>query len=71
MDDAVNKARIFGHRGPHPEAYHRAVFDRLTQATDGLSGGAYRDALETELRAIGQEARTPGAPLNDLLRRVP
>lgn len=33
--------------------------------------GAYRSALEAELRIVGQEARTSGAVLNDLLRRVP
>jgi hypothetical protein len=67
LDDAVNKIRVPGHRGPHPEAYHQAVFDRINQATDGLSGSAYKSALETELGAIGKEAATSGSTLNKLL----
>lgn len=46
-------------RRTHPEAYHHAVFDRLTAATNGLSGEAYRDKLQAELHAIGREIQTP------------
>ncbi len=67
LQDALNKINVPGHRGPHPEKYHQAVFDRLTSATNGLNGPAYRNALETELRAIGKDAATPGNPLNRLL----
>ena len=69
LNDALNKIAVPGHKGPHPEAYHQAVFDRLTSATDGLSGSAYRDALQTELRVIGREIQTPGSPLNGLVTK--
>jgi hypothetical protein len=67
LDDALNTVRVPGHAGPHPQAYHQAVYDRLISATDGLSGDAYRQALRTELSAIGQEAATSGSMLNNLL----
>jgi RHS repeat-associated protein len=67
LEDALNKIAVPGHRGPHPEAYHQAVFDRLTSATNGKSGGAYRDALQAELRAIGREIQAPGSVLNQLV----
>lgn len=69
LKDAVNKVRVAGHSGPHPEAYHRAVFDRLLSATNGLRGGtdAYRQAVIRELEKIGKEAATRGTSLNKLL----
>jgi hypothetical protein len=67
LEDAANKVSIPGHKGPHPEAYHQAVFDRLTLATQGKSGSAYGQALRNELDAIRVDAMTPGNPLNKLL----
>ncbi len=67
LEDAANKVAIPGHAGPHPEAYHRAIFDRLSNVTDGLSGQAYKDALLNELGQISQDAQTLGNPLNSLL----
>jgi len=58
-----------GHKGPHPEAYHQAVFRRLTEATDGLSGTSYREALQTELNAIANELKIPGSALNNLITK--
>jgi RHS repeat-associated protein len=71
MHDPANLAKIFGHYGPHPEVYHRLVYDRLVQATEGLSGDAYKSAFRAELSSIKREAMTPGTELNDLIRRVP
>jgi hypothetical protein len=70
MDDAANKVFVPGHKGPHPEAYHSAVYDRLVNAVRGKNGAAYRDALDKELRAIGREAATPGTLLNRLITRT-
>ena len=67
LDDARNKVRIPGHKGPHPQKYHEAVFERLNQATEGLSGKKYAEAFAKELEAIRTEAATPGTFLNDLL----
>ncbi|MBZ0143937.1 MAG: AHH domain-containing protein, partial [Rhodocyclaceae bacterium] len=67
LDDLANKVRVPGHFGPHPEAYHQAVFDRLTAATQGLSGDAYGTAFRTELAAVLTESATEGSVLNLLL----
>jgi hypothetical protein len=67
LEDAANKVAVPGHRGPHPEAYHKAVFERVTAATEGLEGDAYSAALKAELDALGAEAATPGTMLNKLL----
>lgn len=69
LDDALNKVSVPGHKGPHPEAYHQEIFDRLTSATNGLNGTAYNDALQTELNAIAKELQTPGSVLNSLVTK--
>ena len=69
LEDSLNKIAVPGHAGPHPEAYHQAVFDRLLSATNGLSGPAYRDALQTEIRAIGRDIQAPGSVLNQLVTK--
>ena len=69
LDDAANRVRIPGHGGPHPEAYHEAVFDRLRTATRGLKGDAYSSMFKAELDAIRTESATPGTALNRLVVR--
>ena len=71
LDDALNKLAIPGHKGPHPETYHQLVYDRLLAATKGLSGDAYRAALEAELAALKAEASTVGCIINKLLTKTP
>jgi hypothetical protein len=71
LDDASNRIEVLGHRGPHPREYHQTVFDRLTQATEGLVGAEYRAALVNELRAIAADVTTPGSPLNKLVTKTP
>jgi hypothetical protein len=68
LDDALNRARIPGHRGPHPQGYHEAVFERLSNAVEGRSGEAYSAAFRNQLDAIRTEATTAGSHLNRLLR---
>jgi hypothetical protein len=67
MEDAANKIAISAHRGPHPQADHEAVFQRLGNATEGISGGAYSAAFRSKLGSIRSEASTAGATLNKLL----
>ncbi|HYV47455.1 MAG TPA: AHH domain-containing protein [Myxococcaceae bacterium] len=69
LDDPDNLVRVPGHRGPHPQAYHEAVMDTLSQATRRLQPGTpeYRQALEKALRELAKEITTPGTPLNDLV----
>lgn len=69
LQDGMNKISVDGHFGPHPEGYHQAVFKRLKDATEGLSGNEYTKAFKAELTRIGNEARTPGTELNKLITR--
>jgi hypothetical protein len=68
LNHGLNKIAIPGHKGPHPEMYHKAIFQRSEGATNGLSGDAYRRALQSELTAIRQEIVDPRSVLNHLVR---
>jgi len=71
LDDPANKVRVKGHKGPHPEAYHKEVFRRLKDATaDCSSIQQCREALITELRALAKEIAAPGTKLNQLVTRT-
>ncbi|MBK8252064.1 MAG: VCBS repeat-containing protein [Polyangiaceae bacterium] len=67
LDDAANQVRVPGHKGPHPQAYHQAVYDRLEAATDGLTGEEYSKAFKAELDAIRTELQTDGSTMQKLL----
>jgi hypothetical protein len=69
MDSWANKTVVFGHRGPHGEDYHRAVYDRLVNATRGLTGQAYTDALLRQLHILQVEVAAPGTDLNRMVTR--
>lgn len=68
-NEPTNLVAIVGHKGPHPEEYHRIVYDRLKLAISGKTGTAFVDAGKAELVAIGQEAATPGTHLNNLVTK--
>jgi RHS repeat-associated protein len=67
LDDAANRVIVEGHKGPHPEQYHRYVYNYLQGRTEGLEGQAYARALQQGLRELGREIETPGSPLNRLV----
>ncbi|MBK8254536.1 MAG: AHH domain-containing protein [Polyangiaceae bacterium] len=67
LEDAANKVRVPGHGGPHPRAYHDAVYRRLSQVTEGLEGDEFTRVFRSELDAIRAEVSTPGSELNQLL----
>lgn len=67
MENALNKVRVPGHRGPHPGSYHREVFDRLSGATSGLEGAAYGQAFRNELKQMGMELQIEGSRLHNIL----
>jgi len=68
-----NLVNVINHKGPHPEAYHQLVFDRLTTATQGLKANtaAYKTAVTNTLQAIGTEAQQVGSTVNKLLTKKP
>jgi len=68
LNDPANRLPIQGHRGPHPERYHRIVYDRVTRATAGCrSMDICRAKLTQALEKLAQEIRTPGTELNQLV----
>ncbi|MFP2904174.1 AHH domain-containing protein [Pyxidicoccus sp. 3LFB2] len=71
LDDAANRVRVQGHKGPHPQEYHQAVFRRLSDATrDCASIQECRAVLINELRALAREIVRPGSKLNSLVTRT-
>ncbi len=65
LEEAANKLELVGHVGPHP-AYNAEVYERLTEATDGLEGEAYTQAFKNALQKIRTETGTVGTELNKL-----
>jgi hypothetical protein len=72
LSDAVNKVVVAGHRGPHPEPYHKYLRNELSSAVSGLTPKTieYRDAVLGVLSAIKTEATTVGSQVNRWLRRI-
>ena len=69
LSDAINKVFVKGHYGPHPDQYHKKVFDRLNTATKGLTGSKYKEVFEKTLTEIGNEAAKKGTELNKLITK--
>ncbi|RYZ16702.1 MAG: hypothetical protein EOO70_03825, partial [Myxococcaceae bacterium] len=68
LDDEINTVRVSGHKGPHPEAYHKAVYVRLRDALGRCRTILKcREALVEELQSLGQEISTQDTPLNLLV----
>lgn len=68
LDDPANKISIKGHRGPHPEEYHQAVYNELEKAVGACSSTkACREALTNALHKLRDEISLPGSRLNRLL----
>jgi hypothetical protein len=68
LRDAENIVPIKGHKGPHPERYHRVVYRRLDEALGDCSSIAEcRGKLTRELRALAEEIATPDTELNRLI----
>lgn len=72
LDDAANKVRVPGHKGPHPQEYHEEVFRRLRAATlECRSIQECQAALTSELQRLGRQISTPGTRLNQWVTRSP
>jgi A nuclease family of the HNH/ENDO VII superfamily with conserved AHH len=70
MKDPANTVSLPGHRGPHPEEYHQAVYRHLDDATASCPNQqACAVALRQALRELAAEISTKGSRLNKLLTR--
>jgi hypothetical protein len=68
MEDVANKVRIPGHKGPHPQAYHERIYQRLAEAVEDCTTKARcREALTRELGKLAKELKEVGSDLNKLV----
>lgn len=71
LDDPMNLVYLAAHQGPHPEAYHEEVFQRVQQALGQCrTTHQCRDNLIRELRMIARDICTPGSRLHRLLTKA-
>jgi len=71
MEDEANKLPVPGHKGPHPEEYHQAVFKRLEKAVKRCETTAQcHEALTRELEKLAKEVKRVGSELNKLVTRT-
>jgi hypothetical protein len=71
MEDPANKVRIPGHKGPHPQAYHERIYQRLAGAVEDCETMAQcREALTRELGRLAGELKKAGSGLNKLVTGV-
>lgn len=72
MEDPANKVRIPGHRGPHPQAYHERIYQRLAVAVEDCETTAQcREALTRELGQLAEQLKVLGSDLNKLVTGTP
>lgn len=67
LEDAANKVYLLKHAGPHSEAYHTEIFERLSEAVQTCPNkDACKIALKKELNRIADEVCSPGSRLHRL-----
>ncbi|AGC47919.1 hypothetical protein MYSTI_06646 [Myxococcus stipitatus DSM 14675] len=72
LKDPENIVRVSGHKGPHPQAYHEHVHDRIVVALGSCRKVVdCRKALTVELRRLASEVQTPGTRLHRLVTQGP
>ncbi|MFY1828199.1 AHH domain-containing protein [Myxococcus fulvus] len=68
LKDPENIVPVQGHKGPHPEAYHMAVHERLRDATRRCRTiVSCRESLTVALRDLANEVSTKGTRLHRLV----
>jgi hypothetical protein len=70
LNNPENLAHLADHQGPHPEAYHKEVYQRLKTALAGCrTVSQCQSRLVKELRRIRSEVCTPGSSLHQLVTK--
>lgn len=71
LDDPANRVYLAGHRGPHPEAYHEAIYDTLRRAVRSCkSTPDCRSKLVAALQSLARDVCTPGSRLHQLATKA-
>lgn len=69
MEDAANMVELEGHQGPHSEAYHTEVYERLYRATAACQNPLQcRNALVAQLQQLARELADPQSAISQLLK---
>jgi HNH/ENDO VII superfamily nuclease len=72
LDDPANIVYLRDHKGPHPEAYHTEIFERLSDALGTCKPLVEcRAKLVDELDRIAGDVCKQGSRLNKLATRTP
>lgn len=70
LQDPANIVYLMAHQGPHPEAYHQEVYERLALATSTCRGATdCRSKLTAALDSLAAQVCKRGSKLNSLLVR--
>jgi hypothetical protein len=70
LDTAENLVYLKGHKGPHPEAYHQAVYKALGAAVQDCETVSHcRSKLVEALTRLMDEVCTPGSQLHRLVTK--
>jgi hypothetical protein len=70
LDAAENLVYLKGHKGPHPEAYHEAVFEKLnSELRDCGTVSRCRGKLLQALGKLAEDVCTPGSRLHRLVTK--
>ncbi len=70
LDAAENLVYLKGHKGPHPEEYHRRVYEELSTAVTGCGTVSHcKRKLVEALRKLADEVCTPGSRLHRLVTK--
>ena len=66
-----NIVYVIDHQGPHPNEYHKYVYEQLQNATKGLRAGSkgYKEAVIKTLERIGKLAQQNGSRVNRLITK--
>jgi HNH/ENDO VII superfamily nuclease len=68
MNDPDNKIQLIGHKGPHPQKYHEAVYEHLHRATRTCPNQREcARALRTALQELAAELNKTDSTLYKLL----
>jgi len=68
LKDPENIVDVPGHKGPHPQEYHEAVYERLRDATRTCrTVVACRQSLTAALKELAEEVTTKGTRLHRLV----
>ena len=70
LESSENRIYLKGHKGPHPEEYHRKVYQKLSTAVQGCTiVSSCRASLLEALKELATEVCTSGSRLHQLATR--